>query len=61
MKVKEAVEILAGDGWYLHSTKGSHRQFKHLVKKGRVTVAGKLSRDLPPGLLASILRQAGLK
>jgi predicted RNA binding protein YcfA (HicA-like mRNA interferase family) len=44
MKVKEAVEILAGDGWYLHSTKGSHRQFKHPVKKGRVTVAGKLSR-----------------
>jgi predicted RNA binding protein YcfA (HicA-like mRNA interferase family) len=57
MKVKEAIEILAGDGWYLHSTKGSHRQFKHQVKKGR----GKLSRDLPPGLLASILRQAGLK
>jgi hypothetical protein len=44
-----------------HSTKRSHRQFKHPEKKGRVTVAGKLSRDLPPGLLASILRQAGLK
>ena len=45
----------------LAATKGSHRQFTHNVKKGRVTVPGKLSADLQPGTLKSILRQAGLK
>ncbi|MGA8114542.1 MAG: type II toxin-antitoxin system HicA family toxin [Actinocatenispora sp.] len=41
-------------------TRGSHRQYKHPTKSGVVTIAGKLSRDLPPGLERSILRQAGL-
>jgi len=41
--------------------RGSHRQFKHPVKKGRVTVAGKPNADVPPGMLKSILRQAGLR
>jgi predicted RNA binding protein YcfA (HicA-like mRNA interferase family) len=43
------------------ATKGSHRQFKHATKKGRVTVSGKASDDLQPGALKSLLRQAGLK
>jgi predicted RNA binding protein YcfA (HicA-like mRNA interferase family) len=41
--------------------KGSHRQFKHPIKLGRVTVAGKPSDDLAPGTLNSILKQSGLK
>ena len=45
----------------LVATKGSHRQYKHGVKTGRVTVPGKPSADLHPGALKSILRQAGLK
>lgn len=61
MKVKDAIKILEDDGWYLDRTKGSHCQFKHLIKPGIVTVAGKLSLDLPPGTLNSILKQAGLK
>ena len=61
MKVKAAIDLLEADGWYLHSTKGSHRQFKHPTKPGRVTVPGKLSADLPAGTVASIFRQAGLK
>ena len=40
---------------------GSHRQFKHATKPGRVTVPGKPSDDLAPGTLNSILKQAGLK
>jgi len=52
---------LEADGWFLDSTKGSHRQFKHKTKTGRVTVPGKPSDDLHPGTLKSILRQAGLK
>jgi predicted RNA binding protein YcfA (HicA-like mRNA interferase family) len=41
--------------------KRSHRQYKHPSKRGRVTVPGKLSEDLAPGTLNSILKQAGLK
>jgi predicted RNA binding protein YcfA (HicA-like mRNA interferase family) len=42
-------------------TEGSHRQFKHPTKKGRVTVPGKPGDDLPIGTLNSVLRQASLK
>ena len=61
MKVSEIIKTLENDGWYLARTKGSHRQFKHLKKPGTVTVAGKLSLDLTPGIQISILKQAGLK
>ena len=43
--------MLYDDGWYLVATKGSHRQFKHLTKPGRVTVAGKPGDDVAPGTL----------
>jgi len=54
-------EVAQRDGWYLVATEGSHRQFKHRTKSGRVTVAGKPGHDLPPGTLNSIIKQAGLK
>ncbi len=52
--------MLADDGWFPVATRGSHRQFKHPVKAGRVTVAGSPSDDLAPGTLRSILKQAQL-
>ncbi|MGH9846325.1 MAG: type II toxin-antitoxin system HicA family toxin [Blastocatellia bacterium] len=61
MKVSEVLRMLNDDGWFLVATRGSHRQFKHAIKAGRVTVSGKLSDDLAPGTLNSILKQAGLK
>jgi predicted RNA binding protein YcfA (HicA-like mRNA interferase family) len=61
VKVKEIIEVIEQDGWYLVTTKGSHRQYKHPTKPGRVTVPGKLSADLAPGTQNSILKQAGLK
>ena len=61
MKVREVLRMLADDGWFLIATRGSHRQFKHSAKVGRVTVPGKPSDDLAPGTLNSILKQAGLK
>jgi predicted RNA binding protein YcfA (HicA-like mRNA interferase family) len=61
MKVREAIRLLETDGWFQVATKGSHRQYKHPRKPGRVTVAGKLSDDVAPGTLNSILKQAGLK
>jgi predicted RNA binding protein YcfA (HicA-like mRNA interferase family) len=61
VKVSELLNKLREDGWYVVSTKGSHQQFKHPSKPGRVTVAGKSSHDLPPGTLNSIFKQAGWK
>ena len=61
MKVSEILRLLHEDGWYLAATRGSHRQFKHPTKPGRVTVHGKPSSDLAPGTLNSILKQSGLK
>jgi predicted RNA binding protein YcfA (HicA-like mRNA interferase family) len=53
--------MIEEDGWYLVATRGSHRQFKHPTKSGRVTVAGKPSDDLASGTWNSILKQSGLK
>ncbi len=61
MKVKDAIAQLRRDGWQLVRTRGSHRQFKHAVKPGLVTVPGRFSDDLAPGTRNSILKQAGLK
>ncbi len=61
MKIKEIIKIIEADGWYYSRQVGSHRQFKHPIKKGTVTVAGKLSDDLQIGTQKSILKQAGLK
>jgi predicted RNA binding protein YcfA (HicA-like mRNA interferase family) len=61
MKVSEVLRLLHEDGWYLVVTRGSHRQFKHPHKPGRVTVAGKPSDDVALGTLNSIRKQAGLK
>lgn len=61
MKVKDLISIIEKDGWYYHEQTGSHRQFKHPSKQGRVTIAGKLSDDVKKGTLNSILKQAGLK
>jgi len=61
MKVRELIQLLESDGWAQVRTRGSHRQFKHPDKAGTVTVAGKLSVDVPPGTLSNALRQADLK
>ncbi|MPN06512.1 hypothetical protein SDC9_153768 [bioreactor metagenome] len=61
MKVREVIKLLEADGWYLVATKGSHRQYKHPTKPGRVTIAGHSGDDLAPGTLNSILKQAQLK
>lgn len=61
MKVKELIKILEADGWSQARQQGSHRQFKHPVKSGTVTVAGKPNVEVPPGTLNSALKQAGLK
>lgn len=61
MKVRDVIKLIEADGWYLVATRGSHRQYKHPVKPGRVTIAGHPGHDLAPGTLGSVLKQAGLK
>lgn len=61
MKVREVIDLLEYDGWVLARTKGSHRQYRHSVKRGVVTVAGAPNDDLAPGTLNSVLKQAQLK
>ena len=60
MTVNEIIKILKKDGWYDVSQDGSHRQFKHPSKKGKVTVPVH-NGDIAKGTLNSILKQAGLK
>jgi predicted RNA binding protein YcfA (HicA-like mRNA interferase family) len=60
MKSRELIRVLERGGWRLAAVKGSHHQFKHPVKPGRVTVPHP-RRDLPAGTLNSVLKQAGLK
>jgi predicted RNA binding protein YcfA (HicA-like mRNA interferase family) len=61
MKVRDVIRLIERDGWFPVATRGSHRQYKHPTKPGRVTVAGKPSDDMAPGSLNSVLKQAGLK
>lgn len=49
MKVREAIRLIEDDGWLHIATRGSHRQFKHPTKPGRVTIAGKPFDDLARG------------
>jgi predicted RNA binding protein YcfA (HicA-like mRNA interferase family) len=61
MKVRHAIRMIEHDGWRLVNQEGSHRQYKHAEKTGRVTIAGHPSMDLDPKTQNSILKQAGLK
>lgn len=61
MKPAEVLHLLQRGGWQQVAQRGSHRQFKHPARPGRVTVAGKPGDDLAPGTLNSILKLAGRK
>ncbi|MGD0988046.1 MAG: type II toxin-antitoxin system HicA family toxin [Candidatus Sulfotelmatobacter sp.] len=60
MNSRDVLKALLEDGWYEVAQAGSHKQFKHLVKKGRVTLPHP-KRDIPIGTLKSIEKQAGIK
>ncbi|WP_307573372.1 type II toxin-antitoxin system HicA family toxin [Pseudomonas fluorescens] len=60
MRSREMIRKIEEDGWYLVAVKGSHHQYKHPFKSGRVTIKHP-DADLPRGTIASILKQAGLK
>ena len=60
MKVRDVIRLVEADGWREKRTRGSHRQFRHPAKPGKVTIAGKPGDDMPEETLGSILKQAGL-
>lgn len=61
IKVSEIIRKLTNDGWFLYRHSGtSHRQYKHPVKAGKVTVNGKPSSEITGDLLKSIEKQSGL-
>jgi predicted RNA binding protein YcfA (HicA-like mRNA interferase family) len=60
VKVREVIRLIRADGWRNVKAKGGHRQYKHSVKRGRVTIPGRPNDDLAPKTLESILKQAGL-
>jgi predicted RNA binding protein YcfA (HicA-like mRNA interferase family) len=59
VKYRELVKLLKADGWEIVAICGSHQQWKHPVKRGRVTVAGRPNDDIHPRTLKSVRRQAG--
>jgi len=61
LKVGRMIKLLEADGWYLVRVRGSHRHYRHPVKAGTTTVAGKPSDSLRPMTEKSILRQAGIE
>jgi predicted RNA binding protein YcfA (HicA-like mRNA interferase family) len=61
VKYREIVRLIEADGWRLSRQRGSHRQYSHPTKPGKVTIAGQPNKDVPKGTAANILRQAGLR
>lgn len=59
MKSKDLIKLVEADGWYLVAVRGSHHQFKHPTKKGRVTITHP-KKDVKIGTVKSALKQAGL-
>ncbi|MCH5192894.1 MAG: type II toxin-antitoxin system HicA family toxin [Oscillospiraceae bacterium] len=57
---REVIQVLTSDGWYEVNCEGDHHQFKHPVKKGRVTVTHP-RKDIPIKTLKSIEKQADIK
>jgi len=61
VKLRDVIKMVEADGWQVVGQVGSHRQYKHPVKRGRVTIPGKPGDDVHPKTLASILHQAQVR
>lgn len=60
MRVRELEKLILEDGWYLVRQVGSHKQYKHHYKPGKVTIPNHTG-DVDKGTANSIMKQAGLK
>jgi predicted RNA binding protein YcfA (HicA-like mRNA interferase family) len=61
VKIRDVIRLIQDDGWFLVATRGSHRQYKHPTKPGRVTIAGHPNDELATGTLNSVFKQAGIR
>ena len=61
MKIRDVLRRLIDDGWFVVRQTGSQRVLKHGAKRGIVVVAGQPSKDIAPGTLKSIWKQAALE
>jgi len=61
VKIRDVLKRLKDDGWRLVRQRGSHRVLKHPMKKGIVVVAGQAGKELAPGTLKSVSKQAELE
>lgn len=59
LRFREIERIILNDGWYQVNQKGSHRQYRHPAKSGKVTIPDHRG-DIHPDVVKSIFRQAGL-
>jgi len=57
---REVIQILKSDGWYEYACDGDHHQYKHPLKKGKVTITHP-KKDIPLPTLRSIERQSGVR
>ena len=60
MRFREIEKLVLDDGWRLSDVNGSHHQYKHPIKPGKVTIPNHRG-DIPQRVVNSILKQAGLK
>jgi predicted RNA binding protein YcfA (HicA-like mRNA interferase family) len=61
MNASQVIRLLHRNGWVLKAQKGSHKQFIHPKRSGKITVADHGKNEIPPGTLNAILKHAGLK
>jgi predicted RNA binding protein YcfA (HicA-like mRNA interferase family) len=60
MDSRTVIRLIEEDGWRFRSARGSHHQFDHPVRSGKVTVVHPV-KDVPTGTLRSIERQSGVQ
>lgn len=61
MNVRDDIRLIQSDGWHLAAIRGSHRQYRHSSKRGRITIAGRATDQIGAGALGSVRKQAKLK
>lgn len=59
VRSSEIIKLLEQAGWYVHNIRGSHHQYKHIEKPGKITVPHPKS-ELPVGTARAILKRAGI-
>ncbi len=60
MRFREVEKMLLADGWYEVKIVGSHHQYKHPTKKGKITIPEHGGKDVDMNIVKKIKKQAGI-